>query len=192
MFFFHISDIHAESSNFDVVVTGNQNVPKYTFKRLDIEGAEYKLMFKQMFEVVGVGYAQVPQSKLSLPSLSWTFSAVTETAEELTFNITATTSQKGNKDPRFTSLNFVNHLIKDNNNTRVKFDIELKGYNWISADTEAMLVLRFQLTGKDESDNHGNVGCTQNLVWDIWWLVVIDTCGIGMVVNSMKEMVKTK
>ena len=49
------NNIHAETDNFVVDVTGNQNVPKYTFYLKDDSKNTYSVKFSQLYECVPSG-----------------------------------------------------------------------------------------------------------------------------------------
>lgn len=114
------NNIHVETENFVVDVTGNENVPKYTFYNKDNSSDVYSVQFSQLYECVPlsgiinskqiltrIGSCQKNgKSNVALPSLTWDFSDIEETDSHITFNITAS------DNPQFEELRFVNHLNK--------------------------------------------------------------------------------
>jgi len=112
-------------------------------------------MFDKLVEFPSNAFTTIPRSNLALPSLGWQFSTPAQSGGEISFTITSTSS-KG----RFSSLVFRNHLIMNGSTnsadlTKVKFDIVLKSYQWVSTDTSARLGLRFKL--KDLGNPSGSV-----------------------------------
>lgn len=126
-----------ENDDFIVTVTGNQNVPKYTFRNKASEN-EYKVFFSQFYE--SVDGTKLGPSNIALPSLSWAFEDVS-TDEETVFWINSTDS----KAP-FDLLAFKNRLIDES----VKFDVYLNGYQWVGADSDAVNLV-WRMTNATES-----------------------------------------
>jgi len=137
-------NISVENDNIAIKVTGNQNVPMFSFWDPADEDTKYDVKFIQLFEVVdedGNGEynkdndTRVAATTEALPSMSWSFSDIENTSDGKThFNI----SSEGGPF----SVQFLNHLGE---NASLKFDIKISGYEFSSEDENAMLVLGFHL-----------------------------------------------
>ena len=155
-------NFNCQAGEFVVSVTGNQNVPKYSFymnseysydydygtteyayddtEDDEVYGGEYKIQFQQIFETDSSGH-QVTHSKVSLPSLSWEMTMPVallhdddECTQETTFNITNTDG------PNWTKLVFVNHLYLAGNTSSLKFDVVVEDYEWVGDDTSNLVL----------------------------------------------------
>jgi hypothetical protein len=115
-----------ENDEFLVEVSGNGNVPKYTFSSKDDPEHKYKVMFQKVFESK---LDQKIGSTISLPSLNWTFGLDTE--DESAFWINGTEKDTGSA--KFSKLAFRN-VLKDNS---LKFDVIIEGYQF-GADADAL------------------------------------------------------
>lgn len=128
-------------SGIEVKVTGNGNVPKYTFSSTEEGSTEYKVMFQKIDETEAGN--NVAGSNLSLPSQGWTFVDNMDDAETPNFTITTTDSD------RFTKLEFVNRIVEDT----VKFDVVLDGYNWVSENADTVnLYWKFEAKCGDDGE----------------------------------------
>lgn len=142
-------NILVENENIAFSITGNQNVPMYSFWLPSQIENKYQVKFILLFEIIDVNQdgmfdhindTQVPNSTVALPSLSWIFSDIEIVDNTTHFNITG---QNGD----FT-IQFRNHLGTD---ASLKFDIAIENYNFISDSDDALLVLGFHLNAEVDS-----------------------------------------
>jgi hypothetical protein len=110
-----------DNDEFSVEITGNGNVPKYTFFSKANPEYKYKCMFQKLFESKE-GSKVGPT--ISLPSLDWTFSTFDD---ETAFWINGTGSDK------FSKVAFRNVLQDES----IKFDVIIEGFQF-SDDADAL------------------------------------------------------
>jgi len=138
------NNIHVETANFGVDVTGNQNVPKYEYYLLKTPNKKYSVMFDTVQEATADdGTGTVPGSDEALASLTWVYSAVTEINGEATFTITSGPSKRNG---HFSSIVVNNHLNKGStaNSTTIRFDLRFNNFNFIGGNN-SRLVISFNL-----------------------------------------------
>lgn len=141
-----------ENDDYIVEITGNSNVPKYTFASTSDPEAKQKVMFQKLFETNDG--QKIGPSNIALPSLSWVFADAsgTTTDEETGVNTTVTafwingTDSKG----RFDTLAFYNVL----NDNAVKFDVIIEGYDetWSTEADALNLVWKMTVETDDEEE----------------------------------------
>ena len=144
-----------ENDNMIVKVTGNFNVPKYTFQRKG-NATIYSVFFSKIFE--SKAGKKVGKSQISLPSLKWAFKDVS-TSNETRFWINAT-------DGPFDVLALYNKIINDT----IKFDVILDGYQFEVADADAFnLVWKMSSKqGEGGNETEDSVPATKNETHLCW------------------------
>jgi hypothetical protein len=128
-----LAPIEYDLEGFHVTITGNANVPKYTFYADEFPGSKYKVMFQQIYE--SKNGSKIGQSTVSLPSLKW----VVEDESSTVFWWNATDSKIGH-------IAFRNEL----SNGTVKFDVILDNYEWESAEADALNLI-FKMSNSTET-----------------------------------------
>jgi hypothetical protein len=138
------NNIQVQNDNITIQVTGDQNVPQYTFWAHGQNATKYMVKFVDLFEAIDEdedgyyepGVDHVVQSTVNaLSALHWGISNFSVDAEgTINFNITSQ-----NAPYRITILN---HL---SDSALLKFDIKIENYTFSSNDENAMLVLGFHL-----------------------------------------------
>jgi len=148
-------NIYVENDNIAIKITGGQNVPMYSFWDPSQNDTKYEVKFILLFEVIDENQdgvytpgndSNVPASVNALPALSWEFSAIETDGNGIThFNITSVGGAY--------TIQLINHLGSD---ASLKFDVKIEGYEFVSADENAMLVIGFHLIaveqGLDETE----------------------------------------
>jgi len=121
-----------------VQVTGNENVPKYTYSLASNPNDVYSVKFDRLYETTA---NKAVTGNIALASLKYVFTQPMDNGNETTFNITSSTTAQ------FSSLRIVNHLNNRQNTSSLKFDIFVDNYVWVSNDAAAQLVISFAFTG---------------------------------------------
>ncbi|MHA1520326.1 MAG: winged helix-turn-helix transcriptional regulator [Promethearchaeota archaeon] len=145
-------EIYVENEHIAIQVKGGQNVPMYSFWDPMQSETKYDVKFLFLFEIIDENQdgnynpeddTQVPDSTLALPAMSWLFSEIEITGDNVThFNITS-------QGAAFT-IQFRNHF---GTNASLKFDIIIENYAFVSESEDVMLVLGFHLdAGETEED----------------------------------------
>jgi hypothetical protein len=130
------ANFECQSGDFVVQVTGNQNVPKYSFY-LNSDAADvYKLQFSQMNELS----AGQKTYSLSLSSLDWTFTtpAVVDTSSNCSSVETQFTMFTEDSKAPFDSLKLINHLAQSSNTSSIKFDVVIVNYQWQDESSDSL------------------------------------------------------
>jgi hypothetical protein len=143
-----------KNSQYTVQLTGNGNVPKFTFYLNSNASNVWNVQFQQLFEAqIAKGiYKKIGPSNVALPSLDWAISESTSDKEKITFTMKGTPKKKGS----FESISFVNHLnLSDTNNDTkpedlpaLKFDVLINDYKWTDNTNETVLILAFKFQGR--------------------------------------------
>lgn len=132
-----------ENADFLVQITGNSNVPKYTFSsKTGPDKNTYKVMFQKLFE--STGGKKIGNSNIALPSLTWVMKDVSPGPNNETVFWINGTDLKGSA---FKTLAFRNVLLGQT----VKFDVIIEGYKYTSAQADA-LNLSWKLSNSTGSD----------------------------------------
>jgi hypothetical protein len=162
--FSEAANIDWSNDYFGISVTGNGNVPKYSFWLQSNTSNVYSVFFHQFFEATGADLKKNGPSNIALPSLTWEWTEIHDDGSgTLNFNITAKDGGHG-PNKQFSSLALVNWIHanetknKDNTTTirpLLKFDVIIDDYTWVSTDATAKVVLLFDLTshGGDSSNS---------------------------------------
>jgi len=147
-----------KNSQYTVDLTGNGNVPKYTFYLNSNSSNKWNVQFQQLFEaqLADNSYKKIGPSNVALPSLNWEISESTSDKEKITFTMKGTPKNKGS----FQSISFVNHLNLTNmsNQTKptdlpaLKFDVLISDYKWTSNTNDTVLILAFKFQQGGSSD----------------------------------------
>ena len=133
-----LAPIEYDLDGFHVTITGNGNVPKYTYYSDEFPESKYKVMFQQIFE--SKDGQKVGNSMVSLPSLSWVVDD--ESATVFWWNAT---------DDKLGHIAFRNELF----NGTLKFDVILDNYEWESSDADALnLVFKMSNSSESGTDRH--------------------------------------
>jgi hypothetical protein len=141
------------TSTYNISVTGNGNVPKYTFTSTNTDSAEnfnvtYKIMYSKIFETDAVGKKL---KTISLPSLNWDIER--DATDGNVFWINCTGANGGQTVP-WTDLAFKNTYSNDT----VKFDVILDGYQWFDTAATAFLNFAWKFSNEDEpEENEGGL-----------------------------------
>lgn len=153
------ANIDWHNDYFGISITGNGNVPKYSFWLQSNTSNVYSVFFHQFFEATGADLKKNGQSSISLPSLTWEWTDIHDDGNgTLNFNITAKDGGHGNAK-QFSSLSLVNWIHANTTHEKddvtiqplLKFDVIIDDYIWVSEDVTAKVVLLFDLTS-----NHGD------------------------------------
>jgi hypothetical protein len=128
-----LAPIEYDLDGFHVTITGNGNVPKYTYYSDEYPESKYKVMFQQIYE--SKNGQKIGNSLVSLPSLGWEVDD--ESATVFWWNAT---------DDKIGHIAFRNELF----NGTLKFDVILDNYEWKSTDSDA-LNLVFKMTNSSQN-----------------------------------------
>jgi hypothetical protein len=116
-----LAPIEYDLDGFHVSITGNGNVPKYTYFSDEFPDSEYDVMFQKIYE--SKDGQKVGNSLVSLPSLDW----VVDDESTTVFWWNAT-------DDKIGHIAFRNEL----RNGTLKFDVILDNYVWGSSNADAL------------------------------------------------------
>ena len=151
-------NIHAESDNFIIDVTGNQNVPKYEFALKDSNNSSkaYKIQFNSIIELDSLNAtSKLPRSNLALSSIDWCFSEIYQVMNNN--NNVTTFILNGTSTDRFDQIQFVNHLFKKEENgvstIGVKFDVNIKNYIYQNEGNQVFPTLVITFSSSEELPN---------------------------------------
>lgn len=155
--------VEINNGELAIKVTGNDNVPQYSFWSPNANDSKYQVKFNRLFEAIdenGNGLydkgedSKVPSSSESLSSLKWNFSSIETENNKSTFNITSYDGEY--------MIQFINHL--DSSKSELKFDIVIQNYTFLSDSEDAILVLGFHLlsNNKQASQNGNTVNFGSN------------------------------
>jgi hypothetical protein len=169
------NNFKCQAGGFVITVTGNQNVPFFTFylnsttqgsnSTNSSSSSQYTIKLMHLYEATNTGgkLQMVGGSMIALPSLTWSFSTPMvvqrnwtssngsiECHQETTFNVT---NNGQDKKSRWSNLVFVNHLRNQDTNDRVKFDVVLEDYQWVSTTNTTVLALDASLLSSNPSQN---------------------------------------
>ena len=179
--YFGQNNFNCTAGPFSIEVTGNQNVPKYSFyvesnyTNSDSSddtpyGGSYAVQFQEIWETDADGN-KTPGSTISLPSLNWNFTVPAvivydddDCTTETTFNITNIV-QSGEK--YWDNLVFINHLT--NSSTSLKFDVWIENYKWQSPDSTNLVIS--VLLHSDQNDADGPANDTYSSVGNAFFSV---------------------
>jgi len=134
---FGTGNLRVTNDRLFVEIVGNQNVPKFTFRRFTSGSptVSYRVKFQHLYESANVNTIQrLPATQIALPSLRWSFSDWKIEDKKLHFTITGT----GRGD--FDSVQFFVHIPEEGDD--FKFDVRLNGFgsNYWTSDAGAVVL----------------------------------------------------
>jgi len=180
--------IRVSVGDFNVLVQGSDNSPRYTFWLGSNDTIVYSVFMKQFFEVYG--YFENKNMNSVISPTRWDFSQLGETKEGYFFTLTHEASES--ERSRYKSIEIRNWMAKKNstnttcpNEICVQFDITLTGYHWLTHDDDVSLAFSYWITSSasnlpsiDTYDDYVQYG---NAIFRIWKNASVTLPGIDTV-----------
>lgn len=156
-------NVRFDTGSIFIEITGNGNVPKFSFAPSDDLNSTYNVFFSKILEINDTndnGVYDEDDTKIvsySLPAFDWEISDIDNQSTSAHFNLTGTPKNTA-KDGDW-SVSFNNHLTADAND--FKFDVVINGYDFVESEEKgqntkwynnSMLVLSFRLSFGDDAE----------------------------------------
>lgn len=169
------SDVYVRTSDL-VFRIPTSKIPQYFFWLNQEYATTYRVQFDLMFEVTDVNNDDIftegtdiiiPGSFQSLPQMGWVTSEIIEeeTSEYTITSFNLTGSEDGANNPHINDLTiqFRNHIMTNDENTELKFDVVINNYEWKNSSLSTMLVLAFKIHSSDgtHDGSQGNSTMTE-------------------------------